>query len=112
MVDAFERGEHQVLICGLKAMGMGVDGLQHGASHLAFLEFGWSPSDHAQAAARLHRQGQKEPVTAHYLLAADTLDEKIADLLDCKATVTSAVLGEMDTFGIMESIIDAIAEEM
>ena len=51
-------------------------------------------------------------MTAYYLLAADTLDEKIADLLDCKATVTSAVLGEMDTAGIMESIIDAIAEEV
>ena len=111
-VDAFSQGEYQVLICGLKAMGMGVDGLQHGASHLAFLEFGWSPADHAQAAARLHRQGQEKPVTAYYLLAADTLDEKIADLLDCKSTVTSAVLGEMDTAGIMESIIDAIAEEM
>ena len=111
-VDAFSRGGYQVLICGLKAMGMGVDGLQHGASHLAFLEFGWSPADHAQAAARLHRQGQENPVTAYYLLAADTLDEKIADLLDCKSTVTSAVLGEMDTAGIMESIIDAIAEEV
>ena len=111
-VDAFSHGDYEVLICGLKAMGMGVDGLQHGASHLAFLEFGWSPADHAQAAARLHRQGQEKPVTAYYLLAADTLDEKIADLLDCKGTVTSAVLGEMDTAGIMESIIDAIAEEV
>ena len=111
-VDEFSRGEHQVLICGLKAMGMGVDGLQHGASHLAFLEFGWSPADHAQAAARLHRQGQDNAVTAYYLLAAGTLDEKIADLLDCKSTITSAVLGEMDTAGIMESIIDAIAEEV
>jgi SWI/SNF-related matrix-associated actin-dependent regulator 1 of chromatin subfamily A len=111
-VDEFSQGHYQVLICGLKAMGMGVDGLQHGASHLAFLEFGWSPSDHAQAAARLHRQGQENAVTAYYLLAADTLDEKIADLLDCKSTVTSAVLGEMDTAGIMESIIDAIAEEV
>jgi len=111
-VDFFAKGESQVLICGLKAMGIGVDGLQHGASHLAFLEFGWSPADHAQAAARLHRQGQEKPVTAYYLLAADTLDEKIADLLDCKGTVTSAVLGEMDTAGIMESIIDAIAEEV
>ena len=112
VVDAFSRGEHQVLICGLKAMGMGVDGLQHGASHLAFLEFGWSPADHAQAAARLHRQGQDNAVTAYYLLAANTLDEKIADLLDCKSTITSAVVGEMDTAGILESIIDAIAEEV
>ena len=93
-------------------MGMGVDGLQHGASHLAFLEFGWSPADHAQAAARLHRQGQDNAVTAYYLLAANTLDEKIADLLDCKSTITSAVVGEMDTAGILESIIDAIAEEV
>ena len=75
------------------------------------MEFGWSPSDHAQAASRLHRQGQENAVTAYYLLAADTLDERIAQLLDAKSTVTSAVVGEMDTAGIMESIVDAIAEE-
>jgi SNF2 family DNA or RNA helicase len=110
-IDEFIDGKYPILICGLKAMGMGVDGLQHRASHLAFMEFGWSPSDHAQAASRLHRQGQENAVTAHYLLAADTLDERIAQLLDAKATVTSAVVGEMDTAGIMESIVDAIAEE-
>ena len=111
VIDQFGQGTYDVLICGLKAMGMGVDGLQHGASHLAFLEFGWTPGDHAQAAARLHRQGQEKPVTAYYLMAANTLDEKIATLLDCKSTVTSAVVGEMDQAGIMESIVDAIAEE-
>ena len=110
-IDEFSNGKYPLLICGLKAMGMGVDGLQHRASHLAFMEFGWSPSDHAQAASRLHRQGQENAVTAHYLLAADTLDERIAQLLDAKSTVTSAVVGEMDTAGIMESIVDAIAEE-
>jgi len=111
LIDQFAEGPFQVLVCGLKAMGMGVDGLQHGASNLAFLEFGWSPADHAQAAARLHRQGQDNAVTAYYLMAADTLDEKLATLLDCKSTVTSAALGEMDNAGIMESLIDAIAEE-
>ena len=44
-------------------------------------------------------------------MAANTLDEKIATLLDCKSTVISAVVGEMDQAGIMESIVDAIAEE-
>ena len=92
-------------------MGMGVDGLQHGASNLAFLEFGWTPGEHEQAAARLHRQGQDNAVTAYYLMAADTLDEKLAMLLDCKSTVTSAALGEMDNAGIMESLIDEIVEE-
>ena len=111
VIDRFAEGGYDVLICGLKAMGMGVDGLQNSASHLAFLEFGWTPGDHAQAAARLHRQGQEKPVTAYYLMAANTLDEKIAKLLDCKSTVTSAVVGEMDQAGIMESIVDAIAEE-
>ena len=111
VIDHFGKGGYDVLVCGLKAMGMGVDGLQHGASNLAFLEFGWTPGEHSQAAARLHRQGQEKPVTAYYLMAADTLDEKLATLLDCKSTVTSAVLGEMDNAGIMESLIDAIIEE-
>lgn len=111
-VTAFGDGAFPVIVCGLKSMGMGVDGLQRGASHVAMLEFGWSPTDHAQAVARLHRIGQDNAVTVHYLLAAGTIDERIAQLVDAKATVTSAVMGEMDDEGIIESVDLDLAESL
>lgn len=109
--DRFIAGEWQVLVCNLQAMGIGMDGLQRRASYLAFAEMGWSPSDHAQAIGRLHRDGQQHPVTPYYLLCADTIDEDISKLLDAKNSVTSAVVGEMDQYGILESIVDLVVDE-
>lgn len=108
---AFAEGRYPLLACGITAMGEGVDGLQRRASHLAFCELGWNPTTHAQMASRLHRLGQANAVTGYYLLAADTIEEDIAGLVDSKGTVTSAVVGELDDIGIFEAIVDTILEE-
>jgi SNF2 family DNA or RNA helicase len=52
------------------------------------VEQDWVPMD--QAEARVDRIGQTQPVTVHYLLAADTLDEQIHDLVERKRTVVAA----------------------
>jgi hypothetical protein len=56
-----------------------------------------SPAAHDQAEDRVHRIGQQEAVTAWYLLAADTIDERIAAVIDRKqedlGTVRPEVLG-------------------
>ena len=48
------------------------------ASNVAFLELEWTPAMHDQAEDRCHRIGQRDAVTAWYLLAADTIDETMA----------------------------------
>lgn len=75
------------------------------------MELGWSPNDHNQAASRLHRQGQRNAVSGYYLLAAGTIEEQIARLVDSKATVTGAMFGELDPQGILESIVDGVIGE-
>ena len=48
------------------------------ASNVAFAEMAWTPAVHDQAEDRVHRIGQSAAVSAWYLLAADTIDERIA----------------------------------
>ena len=70
------------------------------ASNVAFVELGWNPAAHDQAEDRLHRIGQSEQVTAWYLLAADTVDEKIAALIeDKRALIAAASDGELPEHG-------------
>jgi SWI/SNF-related matrix-associated actin-dependent regulator 1 of chromatin subfamily A len=61
------------------------------ASNVAFLELEWTPAMHDQAEDRCHRIGQRDAVTAWYLLAADTIDETMARLIQSKRAIVAAV---------------------
>lgn len=79
----FLAGESKVLIMSLRA-GAGIDGLQGRARTVVFGELDWSPGVHEQAIGRIHRDGQKEPVVAYFLVADDGSDPVIADILGLK----------------------------
>ena len=89
-VDAFQEEDGpQLIVCSLKAASQGITLTR--ASNVAFLELDWTPARHDQAEDRLHRIGQEEAVTAYYLLAPDTIDETMAELLQRKRSLISAV---------------------
>lgn len=77
-----------LIVCSNKVGGVGIT--MTAASNAAFLELGWNPAVHDQAEDRLHRIGQRGQVTAWYLLAADTIDEKIAQLIEDKRALIAA----------------------
>lgn len=60
------------------------------AQDIAFVELPFTPADLDQTAARCHRIGQPGVVTAHYLLAAGTIDEKLDQLIQRKRQVVDA----------------------
>ena len=77
------------------------------ASNVAFLELEWTPAIHDQAEDRCHRIGQRDAVTAWYLLAAETIDETMARLIQSKRAIVAAVTdGRMlHTDGLVEAVV-------
>lgn len=90
-VELFQRkrGGASLCICSLEAASHGFT--LTASANVAFLELGWTPAKHDQAEDRVHRIGQDRHVTAWYLLAAETIDERIAALIDYKRAVVGSV---------------------
>jgi SWI/SNF-related matrix-associated actin-dependent regulator 1 of chromatin subfamily A len=88
-VGAFQGGRSQLLVCATRVAGQGIT-LTH-ASNVAFLDLEWTPAVHDQAEDRCHRIGQRDAVTAWYLLAAKTIDETMLDLIEAKRRIVGAV---------------------
>lgn len=62
------------------------------AEDICFVELPWTPADLDQTTSRLHRIGQKGSVTATYLLAEGTIDERIYDLIDTKRSIVEMAI--------------------
>jgi superfamily II DNA or RNA helicase len=80
------------------------------ASNVAFLELEWTPAMHDQAEDRCHRIGQRDAVTAWYLLAADTIDETMAALIQRKRGIVAAVTDGRRVDG--DGLVDAVVREL
>jgi SNF2 family DNA or RNA helicase len=113
IVDAFQSDPDVRLVVGnITAMGVGLT--LTASSNVAFVELGWNPAAHDQAEDRVHRIGQEDSVTAWYMLGQNTIDERIARLIEQKRKIVNAT-----TDGIVaarqagESILgDLVAELM
>ena len=80
------------------------------ASNVAFLELEWTPALHDQAEDRCHRIGQRDAVTAWYLLAADTIDETMARLIQRKRGLIAAVTDGRVLEG--DGLVDGVVREL
>src|SRR3954447_2767221 len=109
-VELFQResGGASLCICSLEAASHGFT--LTAAASVAFLELGWTPAKHDQAEDRVHRIGQDRHVTAWYLLAADTIDERIAALIDYKRAVVGSVTG--GSAGSEATVIDRLLVDL
>jgi hypothetical protein len=79
-----------VAVCSLTAAGVGLN-LQV-ASKVVLAELSWTDAEQTQAIDRSHRIGRTEPVTAWSIIAAQTVDARIAELIDSKARLAARVL--------------------
>jgi len=79
-----------IVVCSLMAAGVGLN-LQV-ASNLVLAELSWTNAEQTQAIDRIHRIGQAEPVTAWRVIAAQTIDTRIAELIDSKSGLAARAL--------------------
>ncbi len=86
--------EVAVVVCSLSAAGVGLN-LQV-ASNMVLAELSWTDAEQTQAIDRIHRIGQEEPVTAWRIIAAQTIDTRIAELIDSKAGLAARALDGSD----------------
>ena len=112
LVKGFQIGERPRIMIITNAGGEGIDlfGLDGvDASTILFVERQWTPAMEEQALARLDRIGQNSPVTAYYLVAIGTFDEKMATRIEIKRKVLDDIVGEPDvTMNIKDEILDSI----
>jgi SNF2 family DNA or RNA helicase len=120
-IDAFTNDpDVSIVVCSLMAAGVGIN-LQV-ASNLVLAELSWTDAEQTQAIDRIHRIGQAEPVTAWRIIAAQTIDSKIAELIDAKSALAARALdgapdedGSSSTDVQLEALVglltDALAAE-
>lgn len=94
-IDAFMNDpDISVVVCSLSAAGVGLN-LQV-ASNIVLAELSWTHAEQTQAIDRVHRIGQDEPVTAWRIIASQTIDTSIVELIDSKAGLAARALDGSD----------------
>ncbi len=103
-IDGFTNDpDVSVIVCSLSAAGVGIN-LQ-AASNVVLAELSWTSAEQTQAIDRVHRIGQELPVTAWRILAAQTIDARIADLIDSKAGLAARALDGSDEQVVAEGTV-------
>ncbi len=103
-IDSFDSDpEVAVVVASLTAAGVGLN-LQ-AASNVVLAELSWTSAEQTQAIDRVHRIGQELPVTAWRIIAAHTIDARIAELIDSKAGLAARALDGSDVDVAAESNI-------
>lgn len=77
-VDAFQSGQGDIFLISLKAGGLGLN--LTAANYVIHMDPWWNPAVEDQASDRVHRIGQKLPVTIYRMITQGTIEEKIVAL--------------------------------
>jgi len=76
---------HALLLAQIDAGGVGLN--IQAASVVVLMEPQWKPSTENQAIARVYRMGQTRRVIVHRLLARESIDERLTDVLRKKQEI-------------------------
>ena len=90
-IEAWNAGEILLGVIHPASAGHGLN-LQFGGSTLVWFGLTWSLELYQQTNARLYRQGQKDTVVIHHIVAAGTMDEKVMEALEHKDKTQAALI--------------------
>ncbi|XP_016647255.1 PREDICTED: SWI/SNF-related matrix-associated actin-dependent regulator of chromatin subfamily A-like protein 1 isoform X2 [Prunus mume] len=97
-----EKDSVKAAVLSIKAGGVGLT--LTAASTVIFAELSWTPGDLIQAEDRAHRIGQVSSVNVYYLLANDTVDDIIWDVVQSKLENLGQMLdGQENTLQVSTS---------
>jgi SWI/SNF-related matrix-associated actin-dependent regulator 1 of chromatin subfamily A len=83
-IDRFQNNPKcRVFIGNIQAAGTAIT--LTAACQVLFIEQDWVPGNNAQAAMRCHRRGQTRPVFVRFVGLADSIDQKVSQVLKRKA---------------------------
>ena len=82
-IKKWNDGEIPILLLHPASAGHGLN-LQYGGNIIVWFGLTWSLELYQQACARLYRQGQKETVIIHHIIAKGTVDEDVMKALQGK----------------------------
>ena len=108
-VDRFQNDKRTRLFVGnIKAAGVGLT--LTASSNVCFLELPWVSSELLQAEDRVHRIGQKDSVNIYLLLAENTIENDICELLEKKQKIIEAILdGEnIESPSVLNSLLKTL----
>lgn len=81
-----------ICLCQISAGSLGIDGLQHKASDMVFYSFTYRLDEFDQMKLRILRHGQKKPCTYYILLAQDSVDEEMMQIIEGKQTIENFLM--------------------
>jgi len=97
-VDSFNRGDIGLLIGHPASMGHGLN-LQGSCHHVIWFGITWNLEHYDQAIARVYRQGQESAIVrVYHLLAKETLDEKVLNVLGKKDKTQQDLLSAISNY--------------
>ena len=95
VVDRWNNNEIPLLLLQPQAAGHGLNLQKSSCQHQIWFNLSYSCEQYQQTIARLHRSGQRNSIFIHRILAADTIDLTIANILARKAGGQNALLEEL-----------------
>lgn len=90
-ISDWNEGKIPVAMIHPASAGHGLN-LQAGGSTLIWFGLTWSLELYQQTNARLWRQGQKEPVVIHHIIAEGTIDESVMEALRRKEKTQDSLI--------------------
>lgn len=108
-VDSFQQGRSQLIICSIKAAGVGLT--LTASSNVAFVELPWTYADCCQCEDRAHRIGQRDNVTCYYLLGRSTIDHALYRIIHRKKSIANEIMASSDDIPEDEQYFDELIQE-
>lgn len=103
--DLFENDDSKKVLLGTWQK-MGTGHTLTAANYLIFIDTPWTDADFQQASDRIYRIGQKKNVFIITLIAKDTYDERVQEIIDMKYILSGYLVDrkESDEFNLLQIV--------